>query len=488
MPKKKKLILLILFTMIVVCVGIAGSYALWSITLNQANENIVSTSCFDITFEEDTSTTIKLEKAFPISDEEGRTLTPYTFKIKNNCSSYAKYTLAIEITQSSTLDSGFLKYQLNNEKAKILNTNKTGTTTLKNTKEAYIIDDWYLYEQEEKEYNLRIWLDGSITKDTPNVQGSSWGGIVTINASYIEEAPKAPGVLRAVISGEKNGMWEYKKSITKIVIQNELKEIEGSIKTTDESSMSDGSVMSYVVPNEDGTTYTAYLQSNRKLYLNPNSSYLFYIFSKVIEIEGMEYLDTTNVTNMSHMFSGLSSLTSLDVSNFDTSKVTNMSWMFFGLSNLINLDVSNFDTSKVTNMSRMFSIMSNLTSLDVSRFNTSKVTDMSSMFLSLSNLTSLDVSNFDTRNVTDMSYMFYGLSNLTSLDVSNFNTSNVTDMSSMFSRMSSLTSLDLSNFDTSKVTNMSRMFSIMSNLTSLDVSNFWIGYNKLDRKNKDMIK
>ena len=133
-------------------------------------------------------------------------------------------------------------------------------------------------KKNRKEYNLRIWLDGSITKDTPNVQGSSWGGIVTINASYIEEAPKAPGVLRVVSSSEKNGMWEYKSSITKIVIQNELKEIEGSIKTTDESSMGDGSVMSYVVPNEDGTTYTAYLQSNKKLYLNPNSSYLFYIF------------------------------------------------------------------------------------------------------------------------------------------------------------------------------------------------------------------
>ena len=363
MSKKKKLILLILFTMIVVCVGVAGSYALWSITLNQANENIVSTSCFDITFEEDTSTTIKLEKAFPISDEDGANLKPYKFKIKNNCSSYAKYTLAIEITQSSTLDSGFLKYQLNNEKAKILNTNKTGTTTLQNTKEAYIIDDWYLYEQEEKEYNLRIWLDGSITKDTPNVQGSSWGGIVTINASYIEEAPKAPGVLRVVSSSEKNGMWEYKKSITKIVIQNELKEIEGSIKTTDESSMSDGSVMSYVVPNEDGTTYTAYLQSNRKLYLNPNSSYLFYNFSKVIEIEGMEYLDTSNVTNMARMFNGMRSLTSLDLTNFDTTNVTNMRHMFNGMYSLTNLNLSSFDTSNATDMQSMFQYNRNLTNI-----------------------------------------------------------------------------------------------------------------------------
>jgi len=167
MPKKKKLILLILFTMIVVCVGIAGSYALWSITLNQANENIVSTSCFDITFEEDTSTTIKLEKAFPISDEDGANLKPYKFKIKNNCSSYVKYTLAIEVTKSSTLDSGFLKYQLNNEKGSLI----IRKNSIQELKDKFISDaEPIVFDEEEaKEYIKKYEKSLKITEENSKI-------------------------------------------------------------------------------------------------------------------------------------------------------------------------------------------------------------------------------------------------------------------------------------------------------------------------------
>ena len=108
----------------------------------------------------------------------------------------------------------------------------------------------------------------------------------------------------------------------------------------------------------------------------------------------------------------------------------------------------------------MFSGMSSLTSLDLSNFNTSNVTNMSSMFYNMRNLTSLDLSNFNTSNVTLMNYMFSGMSNLAMLDLSNFNTSNVVDMWGMFAYAPSLTSLDLSNFDTSNVTNMRSMFAL----------------------------
>ena len=83
---------------------------------------------------------------------------------------------------------------------------------------------------------------------------------------------------------------------------------------------------------------------------------------------------------MSSMFEHMSSLTTLNLSNFDTSRVTYMFSMFEGMSNLTILDLSNFDTSKVTNMSRMFYNMRNLTTLDLSNFDTSNVTDMESMF------------------------------------------------------------------------------------------------------------
>ena len=111
-------------------------------------------------------------------------------------------------------------------------------------------------------------------------------------------------------------------------------------------------------------------------------------------------------------------------------------------------------------MSLMFRWVTSLTTLNLSNFNTAKVTDMSYMFATMPDLTTLNLSNFNTSNVTDMQYMFSNMRNLTTLNLSNFNTSKVTDMSDMFSGMVNLTSLDISNFDTSNVTKMNRMFSL----------------------------
>ena len=188
--------------------------------------------------------------------------------------------------------------------------------------------------------------------------------------------------------------------------------------------------------------------------------------------------DTSNVTDMSCMFLGCSNLTKLDVSKFNTSKVTDMNSMFDGCSSLSKLDVSNFDTSKVTSMRSMFDGCSSLSELDVSKFNTGQVTDMNSMFDGCSSLSELDVSNFDTSKVTGMRDMFYSCSNLTSLDLSNFDTSKVTDMQDMFYGCSSLTQLNLSGFDTSQVTNMNWMFTDDTKLQILHLGNkFQFGSN-----------
>ena len=228
----------------------------------------------------------------------------------------------------------------------------------------------------------------------------------------------------------------------------------------------------------DPTDKTAYYYTEpEKVYLNEDSSEMFYTeyyeqeIKNILEID-LSNFDTSQVTNMREMFYDMHNLTALDLSNFDTSKVTDMSSMFYRVSNLTTLDLSNFDTSQVTDMNRMFYVMHNLTALDLSNFDTSKVTNMGYMFRDMHNLTSLNLSSFDTSKVTNMIDMFTNIYNLTTLDLSNFDTSNVTNMDGMFTGMHSLTTLDLSNFDTSQVTDMSDMFEYMSNLTTLDLSNF----------------
>ena len=178
----------------------------------------------------------------------------------------------------------------------------------------------------------------------------------------------------------------YKLNTTKIVIQNELNPIEEAVEFWDVSEANDGSVMAYAVLNEDGQTYTIYLQGPGKILANENSTDLFYNFTKLVSIDGLEYLDTSNVTSMLAMFYGCSSLTNLDLSNFDTSKVTTMMEMFGDCSSLTTLDLSNFDTSKVTNMANMFFRCSSLTTIDFRNADFSSVTSYVMMFRSTSNL------------------------------------------------------------------------------------------------------
>ena len=222
----------------------------------------------------------------------------------------------------------------------------------------------------------------------------------------------------------------------------------------------------------DPTDNTAYYYAEpEKVYLNRDSSKMFYSepyvqkIRNVLEID-LSNFDTSKVTNMSNMFLGMSNLTTLNLSNFNTSQVTNMSSMFGFMSNLTSLNLSNFDTSQVTNMAGMFFNILLLTTLDFSSFNTSKVTSMSNMFNNMPSLTTLDLSSFDTSNVTDMRYMFFSMSNLTTLDLSNFNTSQVTNMNGMFSLPDMWASNDKlekiyvnNDFNTSKLATFSNIFS-----------------------------
>ena len=202
--------------------------------------------------------------------------------------------------------------------------------------------------------------------------------------------------------------------------------------------------------------------------------YWFYECKNLVNIEGIENLNTEKVTDMTLMFASCSALTSLDVTKFNTANVTTLMSMFSNCSSLKSLDVTNFDTRNVTNMFYMFNNCSGLTSLDVTKFNTAKVRNMYSMFMNCSGLKSLDVTNFDTENVISMAYMFYECSALTSLDLTNFNTAKVMDMCFMFKKCSGLTSLDLTKFNTAEVTDMKQMFHECSALTTIYASDEFV--------------
>ena len=265
-----------------------------------------------------------------------------------------------------------------------------------------------------------------------------------------------------------------------------------------------------------------------KVVAPENSKFLFSTsaggkdLTNVTEIEGLSQMDTSNVTDMGYMFYGMSSVTSLDISNFDTSKVTSMNNMFYNtpLKKLILGDTFKFingsgltsvwmrEDGKGTFYSAADFIKNygtgDLTagtyvSVETDTWGTSPYMfdeDTGTLTIGAGELSGSEESPWNTDKVDikaikkivlagkvvapeNASLLFTGtsnqgdLTNVTEIEgLSQLDTSNVTSMLSMFNGLSSVTNLDVSGFDTSNVTDMTAMFKGMGSITSLDLSNF----------------
>ena len=183
--------LIILSILIILCVVIGASYAYWRLVLSQTGENEILSNCFNIVFQED-SDAINLQKAYPITDEEGMKLVPFTFTIQNKCASYASYEVNLElletILEENRLKSEFIKIQLDEETPLLLSNNKNVNPTLDNAYASYNLTTGYLDKNEERTYQLRLWMDEDVTieDDAMNKQLESK---ITITASYIDHMP-----------------------------------------------------------------------------------------------------------------------------------------------------------------------------------------------------------------------------------------------------------------------------------------------------------
>ena len=268
----------------------------------------------------------------------------------------------------------------------------------------------------------------------------------------------------------------YRENIVSATFLDDARVPSNAAESWDVSASRDKGVMAYVVPNnEDNTKYDLYIGANGGVIANENSSYLFYQFINMKNINFKNNFDTSNVTNMSFMFNLCANLSNVDVSSFDTSNVTNMNWMF-GDTNLYTLDVSNFRTGNLTYMIGTFANLYSLTKLDISNFDTSNVINMENLFANFngtSQLTTLKLGDMKTAKVTKMNNMFHGLKHLKELNVSTFDTSNVTSMTSMFIGCSNLVELNLCSFNTKHVSNMVNMFANTSSLKFVYVGSNW---------------
>ena len=198
--EKNKSRLKIYYSLLITIICIIGvSFAWFRLYLSQTENNtLASRTCFNTTLTEETSK-IALTDEFPIVDEKGLKKTPFTFTVKNNCSSYVKMYITIDSTYRTSTSSSYLKdnYIKVNLSPKGTTDNnsvilgKQSLTDLDNNSKGYILISTGLKANEEKSYDLRIWMDEAVTVE----QGlnKAWSGKIVVVTSAAQETPAPDG-------------------------------------------------------------------------------------------------------------------------------------------------------------------------------------------------------------------------------------------------------------------------------------------------------
>ena len=178
--------IIIIVIVLLLILGIGFSYAWWRYTVIQDKANIAVSKCLKLEIANQ-SNEINLTNMYPISDEEGRALTPFTFTLKNTCSMSAKYTLNLEMLEGTTLNSNYLAVLVNNKDIKLLSSYNTATTVVKGSTESRTLDTGTLAPNGSKDYSISLWMDKSVTLSDDS-QNKTFKSKVVIDAVATETA------------------------------------------------------------------------------------------------------------------------------------------------------------------------------------------------------------------------------------------------------------------------------------------------------------
>ena len=161
---KKNILFISLSLGILIILGIGFSYSLWNISVSQDNINVATTKCFNVEITSQKNS-ISLENAYPISNEKGKKLTPFSFTITNTCDIFASYTVNLESLKDTTLSSKFINAMINNEEIKRLSDYETTDTVNTGSIESHTLAKGSLGSGDSEGYTLRIWIDYDTTME-----------------------------------------------------------------------------------------------------------------------------------------------------------------------------------------------------------------------------------------------------------------------------------------------------------------------------------
>ena len=201
--RRVKNILLALFGVLILTAG--ASYAYISFNAEGKETNLIKAGCLKFSMTE--SAGLNLGNSAPMQDSDGLLTTPYTFTIKNECTSIVKYNTTFNVLTTSNLDnSSKVKVALGGDATvspKILS-NLTKTTLndkQSNVSETYLLNAGYLGIGETKTFNLRMWIDYDTTSFT-----GAFDSKIIVEGTAVTSMPTAETtkLLTEALLGENN--------------------------------------------------------------------------------------------------------------------------------------------------------------------------------------------------------------------------------------------------------------------------------------------
>ena len=175
---KKNIIFLSVSLMLIILLGIGISYSMWNISVSQDTNNTAYTECFDLSIT-NKENNINLDNAYPISNDKGKSLTPYTFTVTNTCDITTQYNINLEVLNSSTLSSKFIDVMFEgniNLLSSYDTTDKVNTSSIESRK----LTTGILKSQESKDYSLRLWIDYNTTLEDLNNEIKSFKSKIVV--------------------------------------------------------------------------------------------------------------------------------------------------------------------------------------------------------------------------------------------------------------------------------------------------------------------
>ncbi len=249
---------------------IGGSYAYLTLTLNSNKKNTLTSGNLNIVLEEE-GTTINLEKAYPLGEQEGLQGTPYSFQVINQGTINGKYQLYLEDDEiednEERIANKYIRYSLERNDATI----KVGKL---DELEDNLLDEVSINRGVTNNYNLRLWID----KDADNLaMDKVLSKKLKLETSQIIEGPTDYCYTFDTSTGTILG-YDVNKCGTSVDIPDRINGVE--VKSIGDSShkyvMADKGLTHLSIPNtvtyiKDGSFANNQLPDNEAFIYNRNS-------------------------------------------------------------------------------------------------------------------------------------------------------------------------------------------------------------------------